>query len=99
MSKGYQITVPSVVRKVLGLEPGDPVMFDLEKGRVVLRRGETQEEQMKEALARLDDWREGLPEKSKELIKKHAGWTVNQCHEYYDNLPETQAYLREKYGA
>lgn len=30
MSKAYQITVPSVIRKALGLMPGDPVDFRLE---------------------------------------------------------------------
>lgn len=98
MSKAYQITVPSVVRKALGLVPGDPVEFEIESGRTVLRRAETHEERVKRAFEKLDEWRNSLPDETKELIKKHAGWTVNQYHEYYDRLPETKAYLEEKYG-
>lgn len=98
MSKAYQITVPSVMRKALGLIPGDSVDIKLEKGRMVITRAETHEEKVKRAFAELDKWRESLPDETKELIKKHAGWTVNQYHEYYDNLPETKAYLEKKYG-
>lgn len=102
MSKGYQITVPSVVRKALGLEPGDPVEFELEKGRVVLVRAETREEKMKRIFADLDriraeQERQMTPEQ-KEFAKMAAGWTVNQYREYIDNLPETKAYVKEKYG-
>ncbi len=35
-----QVTVPKDVRKVLGLNPGDKVRFEVEQGgKVVLRRG------------------------------------------------------------
>ena len=47
MSKAYQITVPSVVRKALGLEPGDPVDFEIDRGRAILVRAETREEKIK----------------------------------------------------
>ena len=90
MSKAYQITVPSVIRKALGLEPGDPVDLKMEQGQAVLKRAETREEQVRR--------REGLSDETKAKIKKHAGWTINQYHDYYDNLPETKAYLKEKYG-
>jgi len=31
----------------------------------------------------------------KEMTK---GWTVNQFHQYFDSLPETKAYIKERYG-
>lgn len=98
MSKAYQITVPSMIRKALGLEPGDPVDLKMEQGQAVLKRAETREEQVRRVFAELDEWREGLSDETKAKIKKHAGWTINQYHDYYDNLPETKAYLKEKYG-
>lgn len=98
MSKAYQITVPSIVRKALGLMPGDSVDLKVEKGRAILRKAETREEQVKQVFAELDEWRAGLSDDTKELIKEHAGWTVNQYHEYFDSLPQTKAYLKEKYG-
>jgi len=102
MSKAYQITVPSVVRKALGLEPGDPVDFRIEKGRAVLKRAETHEEKVKRAFAELERWRaeweKTMTPEQKEFAEMAKGWTINQHHEYYDNLPETKKYLKEKYG-
>jgi len=98
MSKAYQITVPSAIRKMLGLEPGDAVDFKVLGNGVRLSKAMSHEEKVKRAFKDLDKWRESLPKETKELIEKHAGWTVNQLREYYDNLPETKAYLKEKYG-
>ena len=102
MSKAYQITVPSVVRKALRLEPGDPVEFEMEQGRAVLVRAETREEKIKRVFADLDKIRERelsrMTAEQKERIEMSKGWTVNQYHEYIDNLPETKAYIKEKYG-
>lgn len=102
MSKAYQITVPSVVRKALGLTPGDPVNFKMERGRVVLMRAETQAERMKRIFANLDRIRaeeeKRMTPQQKEFAKMAAGWTANQYREYIDNLPETKAYRKEKYG-
>lgn len=102
MSKAYQITVPSVVRKALGLEPGDPLDIRIEKGQMVVRRAETREEQVKRVFAKLDQIREAqfkrmTPEQRK-FVEMSRGWTVRQYHEYIDNLPETKAYIKEKYG-
>lgn len=102
MSKAYQITVPSVVRKALGLMPGDSVDFVMERGRAVLVRAETHEEKMKRIFADLDriraeQERQMTPEQ-KRFAKMAAGWTANQYREYIDNLPETKAYVKDKYG-
>ena len=34
----------------------------------------------------------------KKRIEMSKGWTINQYHEYIDKLPETKAYMKEKYG-
>lgn len=102
MSKAYQITVPSVIRKALRLEPGDPVEFAMEGSRAVLVRAETREEKIERLFADLDRIRaeqeEQMTPEQREFAKMAAGWTANQHREYIDNLPETKAYIREKYG-
>lgn len=98
MSNGYQVVVPSLVRKMLSLKPQDKVVFDTDKGAITVEKGESHEEKIKRAFAELDEWRENLPDETKEKIKQHAGWTAKQYREYIDNLPETKAYMKEKYG-
>lgn len=98
VSSGYQVTVPSALRKLLKVKPGDKLVFDTDAERPTVEKALSREEQIKRAFQGLDEWRESLPDEVKENIRKHAGWTVNQYHEYYDNLPETKEYIRKKYG-
>lgn len=102
MSKAYQITVPSVVRKALGLMPGDPVDIKMERGQAVMRRAETREERIKRAFANLERLKQErekrMTPEQKKFAEMSAGWTVNQYREYIDNLPETKQHLKEKYG-
>lgn len=102
MSKGYQITVPSVIRKALGLEPGDAVDFRMERGQAVLRPAETQEQKVRRIFDELDRMRiereKRMTPKQKEFAKMTAGWTARQYREYIDSLPETKQYWKEKYG-
>lgn len=42
-----------------------------------------------------DPYRTPKQKKMKEMTR---GWTVNQFHRYFDGLPETKAYIKEKYG-
>lgn len=98
ISKANQITLPSALRKEFQLQAGDEIEMQKTKEGIFLRKALTKEEKIKQAMAELDRWRNGLSDETQKLIKKHAGWTVNQLHEYYDNLPETKNYLKEKYG-
>lgn len=98
ISSGCQITLPSAFRKALGFGAGDDIVMEDRDGGILIKKAMTREEKLKQMFADLDEWRENLPDETKELIKKHAGWTVNQYHEYYDNLPETKEYIRKKYG-
>ncbi len=96
LSKGNQITVPSALRKMLNLKPGESMAFDTDLR--TYGKAETQEETVKRVFAELDKWRESLPQEVKDNIKKHAGWTMSQYHEHYDNSPEVKTYIKEKYG-
>ncbi len=102
MSKGYQITVPSVIRKALGLEPGDAVNFRMERGQAVLKKMPTREEQIRAMLKEFDklneEYEKRITPEQKEFAKMTAGWTARQYREYIDSLPETKQYWKAKYG-
>ena len=98
MSKGYQITVPSKARKALDIGPGVPLEFKVRGDEIVIKRALTHEERVERLFETLGKWREGLSDETKKLIQERAGWTMSQYHEYYDNLPETKQYMKEKYG-
>ena len=38
LTSKFQATIPLAVRRVLGLKPGDAVVFEVEDGKVTLRR-------------------------------------------------------------
>ncbi len=40
VTKKYQATIPELVRKNLSLEAGDTIAFDLEDGRIFLRKAQ-----------------------------------------------------------
>jgi antitoxin PrlF len=40
LTKKYQATIPELIRKNLSLEAGDTVAFDLEGGRIFLRKAQ-----------------------------------------------------------
>lgn len=102
MSAGFQITVPSLLRKKLDLKPGDRVVFDTDRKAITVEKAETQEEQVKAMVAEFDrlneEHRKRMTPEEKKFAKMAAGWTVNQYHEYFDDLPETDLYMKEKYG-
>jgi len=102
MSIGYQMTVPSALRKRLGLKPLDKLVFDTDKAEVTVEKGESREEKIKHILEDLDHLKKErektMTPKQKKFAEMSRGWTINQYHEYFDNLPETQEYIKEKYG-
>lgn len=102
MSAGFQFTAPSLLREKLGLQPGDKIVFDTDKEVITVEKAETKEERIKRMFAELDrireeQWRQMTPEQRK-FAEMSKGWTVRQYHEYIDNLPETKACIKEKYG-
>ena len=91
MSPNGQVTIPKEMREELDWHPGDVLVFSPRKdGFAVSKRLGLREEVTK--------WRQGLSQEANDLIKKTAGWTINQYHEYFDNLPENIAKMEEEYG-
>lgn len=107
MSAGCQVTVPSAIRRLLGLKPGDRMIFDAETldantQKITVGKALSREERVRAVMEemerlRVEHQKQMTPEQKK-FAEMTAGWTVNQYHEYIDNLPETRTYLREKYG-
>lgn len=102
LSKGYQLTIPSKARKALGLKAGDDLELDIKHDRIIIKKAQTIAEQINEMVHELDKlnqaYEDRLTPEQKEFNKKTAGWTINQYHEYFDNLPETQTYIKEKFN-
>ena len=107
LSAGSQVTVPSAIRRLLGLKPGDKMIFDADTldtktQKVTVGKALSREEQVQTVMEELERLRiehqKQMTPEQKKFAEMTAGWTVNQYHEYFDNLPETQAYLKEKYG-
>ena len=102
MSNAFQITVPSAVRKALDLKPKDKLVFDTDRKQIVVEKGESREEKIRRVFAEFgrlnEEHKKRMIPEQKKFAEMSAGWTVNQYHEYFDNLPETKAYLKEKYG-
>lgn len=86
----------------MGLEPGDKIIVDTDGKKPTLEKAETQEERVKRVMAKLEQLKiereKTLTPKQKQIMEMTKGWTVNQFHEYFDNLPETKEYLRKKYN-
>lgn len=102
LSSAYQITVPSVVRKAMGLVVGDKLEFTMNGNAVAITKTKTQKELVEEMLQTFDrmnkEQERRMTPEQKKFAKMSAGWTINQYHEYFDSLPETKAYIKEKYG-
>lgn len=91
MSSNGQITIPKEMREDLDWCPGDVLVFTPQKeGFEVSKRMGLREE--------MATWRQGLSKETNEMIKKTAGWTIGQYHEYFDNLPENIAEMEREYG-
>ncbi len=102
LSKGYQITIPSAIRKALGLQAGDPIEIITKNNHILITKSETQEEAVKRVFAELNSFRKEhakhMTSEQKTFAQKTKGWTANQTHQYIDSLPETQTHIKEEYG-
>lgn len=91
MSANGQFTLPKELREELDLHPGDALILTPRTEDFVMHKRVGLREEMAE-------WRKGLSKETNEMIKKTAGWTLNQYHEYFDNLPENVAKMEREYG-
>ena len=91
ISANGQITLPKEIRESLDGGPGDVMVFVPTEGGVLIHKKKGLREE-------LEEWRKGLSTETRELIKKTAGWTLDQYHEYFDNLPENGSEMERYYG-
>lgn len=102
LSRASQITIPSAMRKKLGLEFNDPVDITLKKNTIVIQKAESQADAIQRIFSELDSLRREherhMTPEQKSFAKQSTGWTIDQYHKHFDNLPETQKYLKEKYS-
>lgn len=100
LSKSNQITLPSAVRKLLKLQPGECIAFDTEAR--TFAKAETDEEKIRRLFNELEllhqEHEKHATPAQKAFAEKTRGWTATQIREYIDSLPETKAYRKEKYG-
>lgn len=93
-----QVTLPSAIRKRMGVGFGDEIDIVGDGEELLLRRPETLEENIERVSRELDELKQALPNEVKQNIQKHAGWTASQYREYYGALPEARERVRAKYG-
>lgn len=93
-----QITLPSAIRKLMGIGAGDEIELIADGDTVIMKKPETLEENIMRVSRELDEINNSLPDEVRENIKKHAGWTVSQYREHYGQLPEARKRVRAKYG-
>lgn len=102
ISSVNQITLPSFARKKLGIGAGDEVDVKVEGDSIILQRAETREEQVKRMMAKLDKLKEErekhMTPEQRRFQEMARGWTVHQLRDHIDSLPETKAYIEEKYN-
>jgi antitoxin PrlF len=51
-----QTTIPQTIRDLLGVRPGDDLLYLIEDGRVVLQRGGGQDVEMASLTSLLSEW-------------------------------------------
>ncbi len=102
LSSVNQITLPSALRKILGVQAGDELEVKVVNNAIQLKKAETTEEAVRRIFRELDELRlkreKTFTPEQKAFAEKSRGWTANQYREYIDNLPETIAHRKEKYG-
>ncbi len=76
LSKSYQVTIPSAMRKVFKLEAGDTIEVVECREGILLKKALSREEKIKRVFEDLEEWRERLPSEAKDDISKTAGWTA-----------------------
>lgn len=58
LTRKYQATIPAQIRKLLGLKSGDRVVFEIEDGKVILRKARPIDREFAAALeATLSEWK------------------------------------------
>jgi len=91
ITKSGQVTLPKELRDFLGVKIGSKIILDKIKDGVAIRRKLTE----KEFFAELD---KNISPKTKKIIQKNAGKTVNEMINEYQNSSKGQKEMRRKYA-
>jgi len=91
ITKSGQVTLPKELRDFLGVKPGERIFFDKKADRVDIRRKLTDKE-----FARALD--ANISPKTRKLVKKHAGKTVNELMAEYMRSAKGQKEMRQRYA-
>ncbi len=97
-----QATIPKTIRELLGVVPGENrLTFDVVKGKVILGREASKEEQLLSATEKI---RKTIEEEKKNNpifaanFKKYSGMTYREFTESYEDTEEDKKEFEEKYG-
>lgn len=90
LTRTGQITVPKWVREVLGVKPGQRIVFRKNKNTVTMEREKTAEEIAREIDAL-------IPDEIREYHMKHyAGLTAEETVDKWLGSEDARAYFREE---
>lgn len=90
LTKTGQITVPKWVREVLGVQPGQRIVFRKEKNSIAIEREKTAAEIASEIDALIPkDIREAY-------LKEYGGLTANEFQEKWLKSDDAKAYFEEE---
>ena len=65
LTKKYQATIPAAVREILGIMPGDSVLFEVEEGQVVLKKASNVDWEYLQSVSRtLSEWESAADEEA-----------------------------------
>lgn len=91
LTKTGQITVPKWVREILGVKPGQVIVFHRNKDNTVTMHREKTAEEIAAEIDAL------IPEETRKFYMKHyRGLTANETFEKWSKTPEAQEYLKEE---
>ena len=90
LTKTGQITIPKPVRLILGIEPGQRVIFKKTKDSVSIAREKTAEEISAEIDAIIPD------ETRAYHMREYAGMTSSEIREKWFKTPDAKKYFKEE---
>ena len=89
VTKTGQITIPKSVREILGVKPGQKVVFERKKDTITIEKSKTAEEIGAKIHALIPDY-------VRENAKKNAGKTAGQIREEWLKSDEAKEYYAER---
>lgn len=89
ITKTGQITIPKPIRELLGVEPGEKIVFNTKKKAIKIEKQKTAAEIAKEIDALFSD-------EVKENFRKNAGKTAGEVREEWLKSDEAKEYYKDR---